>query len=513
MSTRRFELVDDSSSKFWEISQNDRSYTVCFGKIGTKGQSKTKQLEGPEVVSAEVAKLVKEKKGKGYVESSVKEQSANAPLNPKEGTISTGLSTSETKNPEKPKVPHKELEKATQSKRIRRFELIDEKSSKFWEISQDKKSYTICSGQLGTKGRSKTTVLSSVDQSANQIAELIRERKRKGYLEILSPLEKQRHDKIERDITEIKSACDKNDLMDALRVLRAKGVERLFVKENLYNDDGDCPEVIATMEGSRYSFDIGFNSTSVERFFRFDLNCNLNGTIAIADFDLVAGVARHYNHWADSPDLRIAEFIYYCKLLEVDKIECQLVVESDGFAEGFAVEFDRFLLYKKSNNLILIDKNSGNSDIKTQKKNGVRHKWNEKDLDYDYDEYSLFRFSHLIRGAFEVTPKKSKEILKQINYEINQLYRKISAVSETDDGIELGTMYCKQIVNACGHVVRLEIDVSNGVLRYSGDYGEAVQKINPEMDFKQIELEFDSVEFGSDKIIDPRCLSYDYEIQ
>ena len=93
------------------------------------------------------------------------------------------------------------------------------------------------------------------------------------------------------------------------------------------------------------------------------------------------------------------------------------------------------------------------------------------------------------------------------------MYQKISAISETDDGIELGTMYCKQIVNACGHLVQLEIDVSNRVLRYSGEYGEVLQEINPEMAFKRIVLAIDKVEFGSDKILDPRCLSYDYEIQ
>jgi predicted DNA-binding WGR domain protein len=68
MPTRRFELVYAKSSKFWEISQNDLSYTVCFGKIGTKGQSKTKDFYSEDSAKAEVAKLVWEKKGKGYVE-------------------------------------------------------------------------------------------------------------------------------------------------------------------------------------------------------------------------------------------------------------------------------------------------------------------------------------------------------------------------------------------------------------------------------------------------------------
>jgi predicted DNA-binding WGR domain protein len=68
MNARRFELVDDKSAKFWEITQQGAEYTVCFGKIGTKGQAKTKTLASQDAAISEVAKLIKEKTGKGYVE-------------------------------------------------------------------------------------------------------------------------------------------------------------------------------------------------------------------------------------------------------------------------------------------------------------------------------------------------------------------------------------------------------------------------------------------------------------
>ena len=68
MNARRFELVDDKSAKFWEITQEGTEYTVCFGKIGTKGQAKTKTLASLDAAISEVAKLIKEKTGKGYVE-------------------------------------------------------------------------------------------------------------------------------------------------------------------------------------------------------------------------------------------------------------------------------------------------------------------------------------------------------------------------------------------------------------------------------------------------------------
>ena len=68
VSTRRFELVDAKSAKFWEISQDGAEYTVCFGKIGTKGRAKTKTLASHDAANVEVAKLIKEETGKGYVE-------------------------------------------------------------------------------------------------------------------------------------------------------------------------------------------------------------------------------------------------------------------------------------------------------------------------------------------------------------------------------------------------------------------------------------------------------------
>ena len=71
MNVRRFELVDDKSAKFWEITQEGAEYTVCFGKIGTKGQAKTKTLASQDAAISEVAKLIKEKTSKGYVEVGV----------------------------------------------------------------------------------------------------------------------------------------------------------------------------------------------------------------------------------------------------------------------------------------------------------------------------------------------------------------------------------------------------------------------------------------------------------
>jgi predicted DNA-binding WGR domain protein len=44
MQNRRLIYNQDSSNKFWEIELTDASFTVCFGRIGTEGQSQTKSF-------------------------------------------------------------------------------------------------------------------------------------------------------------------------------------------------------------------------------------------------------------------------------------------------------------------------------------------------------------------------------------------------------------------------------------------------------------------------------------
>ena len=65
---RRFEFVDGTSNKFWEVDVKGKTLNVTFGKIGTKGQSKPKDFATPEKAKAEMEQLIKEKTGKGYVE-------------------------------------------------------------------------------------------------------------------------------------------------------------------------------------------------------------------------------------------------------------------------------------------------------------------------------------------------------------------------------------------------------------------------------------------------------------
>lgn len=70
--TRRFEFVGGSSAKFWEITVDGSTVTVRFGRLGTDGQTQTKQFASPAEAGSHVDKVVAQKVGKGYVECAVR---------------------------------------------------------------------------------------------------------------------------------------------------------------------------------------------------------------------------------------------------------------------------------------------------------------------------------------------------------------------------------------------------------------------------------------------------------
>ena len=67
---RYFELVDDKSSKFWEVAVDGKEVAVRFGRIGAKGQTQVKTFETPTEANAHAEKLTGQKTSKGYQEVS-----------------------------------------------------------------------------------------------------------------------------------------------------------------------------------------------------------------------------------------------------------------------------------------------------------------------------------------------------------------------------------------------------------------------------------------------------------
>jgi WGR domain-containing protein len=58
---RGFVYSVGGSSKFWEIDRDGAVVTVCFGRIGTRGQTQIRQLASEAAAIAHVDRLVAEK--------------------------------------------------------------------------------------------------------------------------------------------------------------------------------------------------------------------------------------------------------------------------------------------------------------------------------------------------------------------------------------------------------------------------------------------------------------------
>lgn len=114
-----FHYSDGKSNKFWRISLADCSHTAQYGKIGTKGQSKTKEFPTSEEAKKSCEKLIQEKLKKGYaeveVDSSVsasvpQTQSNSSPTSPEESgeALSVDASPSEPQESEETKAESKD---------------------------------------------------------------------------------------------------------------------------------------------------------------------------------------------------------------------------------------------------------------------------------------------------------------------------------------------------------------------------------------------------------------------
>jgi uncharacterized protein (TIGR02996 family) len=66
---RQFVFKDAKSNKFWNIDLRGTQFTVTFGKVGSAGQTQTKDFPTEEAARKAHDKLVAEKLAKGYVET------------------------------------------------------------------------------------------------------------------------------------------------------------------------------------------------------------------------------------------------------------------------------------------------------------------------------------------------------------------------------------------------------------------------------------------------------------
>jgi predicted DNA-binding WGR domain protein len=65
---RTFDFIEGGSRKFWEITVSGAQHTVRFGRLGSAGQSKTKDFADSAAADRDARRLINEKLAKGYVE-------------------------------------------------------------------------------------------------------------------------------------------------------------------------------------------------------------------------------------------------------------------------------------------------------------------------------------------------------------------------------------------------------------------------------------------------------------
>lgn len=65
-----FELSDGKSSKFWKIEVKGKSQSVTYGRLGTSGQTRTKQFSSSTEAKEASKKLIESKRKKGYLAKS-----------------------------------------------------------------------------------------------------------------------------------------------------------------------------------------------------------------------------------------------------------------------------------------------------------------------------------------------------------------------------------------------------------------------------------------------------------
>jgi predicted DNA-binding WGR domain protein len=90
--TRHLTFSEGSSHKFWKIELDGSSHTVTYGRIGTAGQSQTKDFKDDDAARKSFDKLIAEKTQKGYVDAAGGAVAAPKPAAPEPASHDSGES-------------------------------------------------------------------------------------------------------------------------------------------------------------------------------------------------------------------------------------------------------------------------------------------------------------------------------------------------------------------------------------------------------------------------------------
>lgn len=212
----RYELIEGSSKKFWEIELEGTSFTTTYGRIGTDGQSSMKEYDSEEKAQKEHDKLVAEKAKKGYVlvngagtiaaapepakaapkpaaakaakpvfddEGDDEDEDEDEAPKPKAAQVPAAKKAVAEKPAATPKAPPAAGASKSGEAGARYFEFVDGGSSKFWEIKLEGTAFTTRYGKIGTEGQISMKEYESEEKAQREHDKLVAEKTRKGYWE------------------------------------------------------------------------------------------------------------------------------------------------------------------------------------------------------------------------------------------------------------------------------------------------------------------------------------------
>ena len=186
----RYEYSEGSSSKFWEINLDGKSFTTTYGKIGAKGQTTLKTFSSEAEAKKDYDKLVAEKVKKGY-----------APVGKPPKSVAGAAQAVEAAQPAAKKKragasapgqpaaapagePTSKPTSASGKPGARYFELVEGTSSKFWEIVVEGTEIRTRYGKIGTAGQETAKDHDSKSEAFKEYDKLVTEKTRKGYREV-----------------------------------------------------------------------------------------------------------------------------------------------------------------------------------------------------------------------------------------------------------------------------------------------------------------------------------------
>jgi len=182
----RYEFSEGTSNKFWQIDLSGKSFTTCYGKIGTDGQKTIKSWKTEAEAKKEYDKLIAEKTKKGYElvgsAGSVSDDDEDE-IEEEDEEEERPAKQAAAKPVAKPAAAKPAANGGGGKSSPRRFEFSEGTSNKFWEIKLQGNAVITRYGKIGTSGQQTIKEMGTADKANKEYDKLVAEKTKKGYEE------------------------------------------------------------------------------------------------------------------------------------------------------------------------------------------------------------------------------------------------------------------------------------------------------------------------------------------